>query len=134
MDAEDQETLFTLLEKVHLAENDVVRPQHLRIILLSRDSVRDLFEHHSLDCVPEVEIANNQTDDDLHHYVAGKLQRTRLFCGPSDFRDEIVRDVCEQAEDEGSQDGETAPQVQQLNIILSSVTVAKKPWLDSWAD
>ncbi|KAL2794552.1 hypothetical protein BJX66DRAFT_303401 [Aspergillus keveii] len=154
----------------------------LRVIMLSRDSLRGLLDEHSLAWVDEVEVGNNQNKDDLHGYVAEKLQKTKLFRGSPEFQQEIVKEISREAEglwewanlviksvlrcrtkeqirkgiktmprgisamltqelqrlgrelsvaDDVSggeeSEGEGATQINQLNIVLSFVTLAQKP-------
>jgi tetratricopeptide (TPR) repeat protein len=95
-DPEEQEILFSLLERTYATE-DQSTPS-IRVVLLGRDSVRGILDEHSLGWIPEVEITNNQNKDDLSGYVSQKLQKTKLFRGSPDFRAEVVRDICGQAE------------------------------------
>lgn len=92
---EEQEILFSLLESTHSA-GDETAP--FRVVFLGRDSIRGIIEEHSLDWIPEIEINNNQNKDDLHRYVSQKLQKTKLFRDAQDFQDEVIRDICAQAE------------------------------------
>ncbi|KAJ5655135.1 hypothetical protein N7507_007085 [Penicillium longicatenatum] len=96
-DQEEQEILFSLLERTYATEDHMGIPS-IRVVLLSRDSVRGIFDHHSLGWIPEIEITNNQNKDDLSVYVSQKLQKTNLFRGSPDFQAEVVRDICWQAE------------------------------------
>ncbi|GIC90947.1 NACHT domain protein [Aspergillus udagawae] len=185
-DPEEQEILFSLLESTYATEDQTSPTSPIRVVLLGRDSVRSILDEHSLGWIPEIEITNNQNKDDLNSYVSQKLQKTKLFRGYSDFLDEVVQDICGQAEGlwewanlviksvlrcrtkeqirravrtmprgisamlhaelqrlarelsapdvmstglsdgEGST-GEATTQIQQLNIILSFVTMAQKP-------
>ncbi|KAL4956079.1 hypothetical protein BDW69DRAFT_159245 [Aspergillus filifer] len=177
---EEQEILCSLLEKT-FSEDDMTRPP-LRVVMLSRDSLRGLLDEHSLAWIDEVEVGNSQNKDDLHEYVAGKLQKTKLFRGSPEFQKEIVKEISREAEglwewanlviksilrcrtkeqirkgiktmprgisamltqelqrlgrelsvaDEMSGgeecEGEGATQINQLNIVLSFVTLAQKP-------
>ncbi|KAL2847123.1 hypothetical protein BJX68DRAFT_240245 [Aspergillus pseudodeflectus] len=177
---EEQEILCSLLEKT-FSEEDMSRPP-LRVVMLSRDSLRGLLDEHSLAWIDEVEVGNNQNKDDLHGYVADRLQKTKLFRGSPDFQEEIVKEISREAEglwewanlviksvlrcrtkeqirkgiktmprgisamltqelqrlgrelsvaDEMSggeeSEGEGATQIDQLNIVLSFVTLAQKP-------
>ncbi|RAO68317.1 uncharacterized protein BHQ10_004329 [Talaromyces amestolkiae] len=94
-DPEEQEILFSLLESTHSAEDETAP---VRVIFLGRDSIRGVLEEHNLDWIPEIEINNNQNKDDLHRYVSQKLQKTKLFRDASDFQDEVIREICAQAE------------------------------------
>lgn len=175
-DPEEQELFFNLLEKTY-SEDCMERKPPVRIVLLGRDSVRSILDEHSLGWIHDVEITNSQNKDDLHGYVSQKLQKSKLFRNASDFQDEVVQDICTQAEglwewanlviknvlrcrtkeqirkvvkampkgisamlseelqrlarelsasDTMSED-EEGSQIQQLNIILSFVTIAQKP-------
>ncbi|KAJ0419771.1 hypothetical protein BJY00DRAFT_285504 [Aspergillus carlsbadensis] len=95
-DPEEQEILCSLLEKT-FSEDDMGRPP-LRVVLLSRDSLRGLLDEHSLAWIDEVEIGNDQNKDDLHGYVAQKLQKTKLFRGSPEFQQEIVKEISREAE------------------------------------
>lgn len=176
---EEQEVLFSLLERTFGEDDDVNQRPPLRVVLLSRDLVRPMIDEHSLGWIPEIEVGNEQNKDDLHHYVSQKLQKTKLFRGSPGFQDEIISEISREAEglwewanlviksvvrcrtkeqirkvvkamprgisamlrqelqrlsrelsvsddDEGSA-GETAAQIEQLNILLSFVTLAVKP-------
>ncbi|KAL4981698.1 hypothetical protein BDW68DRAFT_172017 [Aspergillus falconensis] len=179
-DPEDQEILCSLLEKT-FSEDDLGRPP-LRIIMLSRDSLRAALEEHSLAWIEDIEVGNDQNKDDLNVYVAEKLQKTKLFRGSGDFQGEIITEICRRAEglwewanlviksvlrcrtkeqirktvramprgisamltqelqrlgrelssSDGMSDGEGseldgATQIDQLNVVLSFVTLAQKP-------
>ncbi|KAL4999761.1 hypothetical protein BDV10DRAFT_200448 [Aspergillus recurvatus] len=179
-DPEEQEILCSLLEKT-FSEDDLSRPP-LRIIMLSRDSLRAALEEHSLAWIEDVEVGNDQNKDDLNAYVAEKLQKTKLFRGSGDFQDEIITEISRGAEglwewanlviksvlrcrtkeqirktvramprgisamltqelqrlgrelssSDGMSDGEGLElegptQIDQLNIVLSFVTLAQKP-------
>jgi tetratricopeptide (TPR) repeat protein/nucleoside-triphosphatase THEP1 len=180
---EEQEILFSLLKKTFEAEEDNTEIPSLRVILLSRDSVRPLIDEHSLGWIPEIEIGHEQNKDDLHEYVTQKLQKSKLFRGSPELLDEIVNQICHEAEglwewanlviksvlrcrtkeqiwkvvktvprgisamlqqelqrlsrvlslsdglsdNEGSTDERIAPGIEQLNILLSFVTLAQKP-------
>ncbi|KFZ05421.1 hypothetical protein V501_08354 [Pseudogymnoascus sp. VKM F-4519 (FW-2642)] len=182
VEPEQQEILFSLLERT-FEDDDVTRRPPLRVVLLSRDSVRPMIDEHSLSWIPEIEVGNEQNKDDLHHYVSQKLQKTLLFRGSPDFQDEIINEISREAEglwewanlviksvlrcrtkeqirkavkamprgisamlrqelqrlsrelsisdmsddDEGSAGETTAAQIEQLNILLSFVTLAVKP-------
>ncbi|KAJ6134390.1 hypothetical protein N7523_000712 [Penicillium sp. IBT 18751x] len=173
-DSDEQEIFFSLLERTFSEEMD--RKPRLRVVLLGRDSVRSIIEEHSLGWIHDIEITNSQNKDDLHRFVSQRLQKSKLFRNASDFQDEVVQDICAQAEglwewanlviknvtrcrtkeqirkvvktmpkgisamlyeelqrlgkelsasdmmsdDEGSQ-------IKQLNILLSSVTLAQRP-------
>ncbi|KAF7159523.1 hypothetical protein CNMCM5623_004861 [Aspergillus felis] len=185
-DPEEQEILFSLLESTYATEDQMSPTSPIRVVLLGRDSVRGILDEHSLGWIPEIEITNNQNKDDLHGYVSQKLQKSKLFRGYPGFLDEVVQDICGQAEGlwewanlviksvlrcrskeqirkvvrtmprgisamlhaelqrlarelsasdamstelsdgEGST-GEATTQIQQLNILLSFVTMAQKP-------
>jgi tetratricopeptide (TPR) repeat protein len=179
-DPEEQEILCSLLEKT-FSEDDLSRPP-LRIIMLSRDSLRAALEEHSLAWIEDIEVGNDQNKDDLNAYVAEKLQKTKLFRGSGDFQDEIITEIGRGAEglwewanlviksvlrcrtkeqirktvrtmprgisamltqemqrlgrelssSDGMSDGDGsgldgATQIDQLNIVLSFVTLAQKP-------
>lgn len=173
-DSDEQELFFSLLEKTY--SNDPERKPPVRVVLLGRDSIGSMLDEHSLDWIHDIEITDRQNKDDLHGYVSQRLQKSKLFRNASDLQDEVVRDICTQAEglwewanlvinnvlrcrtkeqirkvvktmpkgisamlheelqrlgkelsasdmmsdDEGSQ-------IQQLKIILSSVTLAQRP-------
>lgn len=176
----DLEVLGSLLGKAFPNDDSETRSP-LRIILLSRDSVRPIFEQHSLDWIPDIEVGNNENKDDLHEYISQRLQTTRLFRQAPDLQKEIIQKISREAEglwewanlvikavlrcrtkeqihkiirntprgisamlsqelkrlsrelssDEAS-DGEysvdeTATQIDQLNVLLSFVTLAQKP-------
>lgn len=178
----EQEILFSLLERTFEEDDDVNQGPPLRVVLLSRDSVRPMIDEHSLSWIPEIEVGNEQNKDDLNHYVSQKLQKTQLFCNSPDFQEEIISDISREAEglwewanfvvksvvrcrtkeqirkavkamprgisamlrqelqrlsrelsvsdvsdDEGSAGETTAAQIEQLNILLSFVTLAVKP-------
>ncbi|OBT67190.1 hypothetical protein VE03_02603 [Pseudogymnoascus sp. 23342-1-I1] len=178
----DQEILFSLLEGSFQEDDDVDQRPPLRVVLLSRDSVRPMIDEHSLSWIPEVEVGDEQNKDDLHHYVSQKLQKTQLFRNSTDFQEEIITEISREAEglwewanfviksvlrcrtkeqirkavkamprgisamlrqelqrlsrelsvsdvsdDEGSAGETTAAQIEQLNILLSFVTLAVKP-------
>ncbi|KFY20098.1 hypothetical protein V491_03989 [Pseudogymnoascus sp. VKM F-3775] len=178
----EQEILFSILEKTFEDDYYVSQRPPLRVILLSRDSLRPMIDEHSLGWIPEIEVGNEQNKDDLHHYVSQKLQKTRLFRGSPDFQEEIISEISREAEglwewanfvvksilrcrtkdqirkavkamprgisamlhqelkrlsrelslsdvsdDEGSAGETAAPQIEQLNILLSFVTLAVKP-------
>lgn len=97
-DPEEQDILFSLLEKTYSSEEQVQDSAHLRFVLLSRDSVRSGLEEHSLDWVPEVEISNRENKKDLHKYVSQKLQKSKLFKNSSDLLKDVVNDISESAE------------------------------------
>ncbi|KAJ5390081.1 Tetratricopeptide-like helical [Penicillium cataractarum] len=178
---EELDVLLSLLGKTFSEGDPETRPT-LRIVLLSRDSVRPVLEGHSLDWIPDIEVGNNENKDDLHEYVSEKLRTTRLFCSAPDLREEIVQEISREAEglwewanlvikavlrcrtkeqihkvikttprgisamlsqelqrlsrelslsDEASygeySSEETATQIDQLNVLLSFVTLAQKP-------
>jgi tetratricopeptide (TPR) repeat protein len=182
---EEMEVLLGLLERKFSEDGTETRPP-LRFVLLSRDSVRPVFEGHSLDWIPDIEVGNNENKDDLHKYVSQKLQTARLFRSVPELLEEVIQEISREAEglwewanlaikgvlrcrtkeqiqkvirstprgiaamlnqelqrlnrelsiSEGSpfgenSNGEDSPQVDQLNIILSFVTLAQKP-LNLW--
>lgn len=93
---EEQEILCSLLGKT-FSEDDI-RPTPLRIIILSRDSVRGLHDEHSLAWIEDIEVGNYENKDDLSGYVVEKLQKTKMFRGSSEFQEEIVSEICMRAE------------------------------------
>ncbi|KAJ5820008.1 hypothetical protein N7474_005599 [Penicillium riverlandense] len=95
-DPDEQELFFSLLERTH--SDGMERQPPVRVVLLGRDSVRSILDEHSLGLIDDIEITNNQNKDDLHSYVSQKLQKSKLFRDASDFQDEVVRDICTQAE------------------------------------
>ncbi|KAJ5213230.1 hypothetical protein N7449_000399 [Penicillium cf. viridicatum] len=97
-ETEEQEVLFSLLEKGFLAEDDISRAFPLRIVLLSRDSVRSLLDEHSFNWIPEIEVGNHENKDDLHEYVSQKLQKTKLFRGHPDLLEETITEISQEAE------------------------------------
>lgn len=97
-ETEEQEVLFSLLEKGFLAEDDITRTFPLRIVLLSRDSVRSMLDEHSLSWIPEIEVGNHENKDDLHEYVSQKLQKTKLFRGHPDLLKETITEISQEAE------------------------------------
>ncbi|KAJ6182853.1 hypothetical protein N7485_001495 [Penicillium canescens] len=97
-DPEEQEILFNLLESTYATGDQMSPTSPIRVVLLGRDSVRSILDEHCLGWIPEIEITNTQNKDDLHRYVSQKLQKTKLFRGYPDFLDEVVRDICGQAE------------------------------------
>ena len=97
-DPEEQEILFSLLESTFATYDQMSPTSPIRVVLLGRDSVRGILDEHCLGWIPEFEITNTQNKDDLHRYVSEKLQKTKLFRGYPDFLDEVVRDICGQAE------------------------------------
>jgi tetratricopeptide (TPR) repeat protein len=178
---EELDVLASLLGKYFSEGEPGTRP-HLRIVLLSRDSVRPVLEGHSLDWIPEIEVGNDENKDDLHEYVSQKLLTTKMFRSAPDLREEIVQEISREAEGlwewanlvikavlrcrtkeqiqkvikttprgisamlsqelqrlsrelslsgEASDDEysieEAATQIDQLNILLSFVTLAQKP-------
>ncbi|KAJ5112524.1 Tetratricopeptide-like helical [Penicillium argentinense] len=94
---EELEVLGSLLEKAFSEDDSKTRPS-LRIVLLSRESVRPMLEEHSLDWIPDIEIGNNENKDDLHEYVSQKLQKTRLFRAAPHLQEEIVQEISREAE------------------------------------
>lgn len=182
-ETEEQEILFSLLEKAFSEEDDMKRFPSLRVVLFSRDSVRGMLDEHSLSWIPEIEVGNDQNKDDLQQYVSQKLQKTKLLRGYPELQEEIVNDITQEAEgmwewanlvvksvlrcrtkehirkviktmprgisamlrqelqrlsmelsgledmsDDVASDGEgTATRVEQLNILLSFVTLAQQP-------
>lgn len=173
-DSDEHELFFSLLEKTY--SDDPERRFPVRVILLGRDSIGSMLDEHSLDWIHDIEITDRQNKDDLHGYVSQRLQKSKLLRNASEFQEEVVREICTQAEglwewanlvisnvvrcrtkeqirkviktmpkgisamlqeelqrlgkelsasdmisdDEGSQ-------IQQLRIILSSVTLAQRP-------
>lgn len=97
-DPEEQEMLFSLLEKFYAAKGQTTAYPHVRFVLLSRDSVRSSFEEHSLGWITDIEITNDQNKEDLNEYVSQKLQRASLFRGSSEFLEEVINDIRESAE------------------------------------
>lgn len=95
---QEQQNLFNSLKKAFSEAHIMRQPALLRIILLSRDSVRSLLEEHSLECVPEIEVGDEQTKDDLHQYISQKLQKTKLFRGHPDLFEEVIHDIKQKAE------------------------------------
>ncbi|KAL3478572.1 hypothetical protein BJX99DRAFT_224327 [Aspergillus californicus] len=95
LDMEQQDILFSLLEQTYAGEQEV---PSIRFILLSRDSVRGMFEDHSLEGLPDIEVTNQQNKDDLSQHVKNTLQKSRVFRGSPDFRDEVVLQISEHAE------------------------------------
>ncbi|KAL2828383.1 hypothetical protein BDW59DRAFT_159586 [Aspergillus cavernicola] len=95
---EEQEVLFSILENAFVAEDEMNRTLPLRVVLLSRDSVRGMFDEHSLSWIPKIEVGNDQNKDDLHQYVSQKLQKTKLFRGVPEFQEEIVKHISQEAE------------------------------------
>ncbi|KAF3481028.1 Tetratricopeptide-like helical [Arthroderma uncinatum] len=95
---EEQEVLFSLLENAFSAEGGTDRGFPLRIVLLSRDSVRGMLDEHSLGWIPEIEVGNSQNEEDLHQYISQKLQKTKLFGGSPGFREEMVNGISRGAE------------------------------------
>ncbi|OBT78714.1 hypothetical protein VF21_02575 [Pseudogymnoascus sp. 05NY08] len=182
VEPDQQDILFSLLKRTFEDDDATQRPP-LRVVLLSRDSIRPMIDEHSLSWIPEIEVGNEQNKDDLHYYVSQKLQKTQLFRGSPDFQDEIISEISREAEglwewanfviksvlrcrtkkqirkavkamprgisamlrqelqrlsrelsisdtsdeDEGSAAETTAAQIEQLNILLSFVTLAVKP-------
>jgi hypothetical protein len=96
---QEQDLLLNFLEKAFSEGNLIGKTASLRIVLLSRDSMRCLLEEHSLDGVPEIEVGNVQNKDDLHQYISQKLQKTKLFRGYTGFLEEIILDISQKAED-----------------------------------
>ncbi|KFY77270.1 hypothetical protein V498_09386 [Pseudogymnoascus sp. VKM F-4517 (FW-2822)] len=94
----DQEILFSLLERYFQEDDDVDQRPPLRVVLLSRDSVRPMIDEHSLSWIPEIEVGDAQNKDDLHHYVSQKLQKTQLFRNSPDFQEEIITEISREAE------------------------------------
>ncbi|KAJ5937944.1 Tetratricopeptide-like helical [Penicillium verhagenii] len=178
---EELDVLVSLLGKTFSEGDPETRPP-LRFVLLSRDSVRPVFEEHYLDWIPEIEVGNNENKDDIHEYVSLKLRTARMFRSAPDLREEIVKEVSREAEGlwewanlvikavlrcrtkeqiqkiisttprgisamlgqelqrlsrelslsgEASNDDysveEAATQIDQLNVLLSFVTLAQKP-------
>lgn len=94
----DQEILFSLLESSFQEDDDANQRPPLRVVLLSRDSVRPMIDEHSLSWIPEIEVGDAQNKDDLHHYVSQKLQKTQLFRNSLDFQEEIITEISREAE------------------------------------
>ncbi|KAL2862512.1 NACHT domain protein [Aspergillus lucknowensis] len=94
-DPEEQEILFGLLEKTFSEDTHTSAP--LRIVLLSRDSVGALFEEHALVCT-DIEVGTDQNIDDLHGYISQKLEKTKLFRGSPELREETVSAISKGAE------------------------------------
>jgi hypothetical protein len=94
---EELDVLASLLGKYFSEGEPGTRP-HLRIVLLSRDSVRPVLEGHSLDWIPEIEVGNDENKDDLHEYVSQKLLTTKMFRSAPDLREEIVQEISREAE------------------------------------
>ncbi|KAK2874914.1 hypothetical protein FQN49_001953 [Arthroderma sp. PD_2] len=180
---EEQDILFSLLGKTFVAEDETNQPLTLRVVLLSRDSVRGMLDEHLLSWIPEIEVGNNENKDDLYQYVSQKLLKTKLFRGSPELQEEVVNHISQEAEgmwewanlviksvlrcrtkeqirkgirtlprgisamlreelqrlgkelsgleelsgDEPSDGEGTATQIDQLNVLLSFVTFAKKP-------
>ncbi|KGO52106.1 Tetratricopeptide-like helical [Penicillium expansum] len=97
-ETEEQDVLFSLLESSFLAEDDISRTSPLRIVLLSRDSVRSMLDEHSLSWIPEIEVGNNENKEDLHEYVSQKLQKTKLFRGYPHLLEETIEEISQEAE------------------------------------
>ncbi|KAJ5459063.1 hypothetical protein N7530_011007 [Penicillium desertorum] len=97
-DPEEQEILFNLLEKTYSAKGQTRELPPVRVVLLSRDSLRSSFEEHSLGWVTDIEITNDQNKEDLYGYVFQKLQGASLFRGSSDFLEEVVNGIHKSAE------------------------------------
>lgn len=97
-DPDEQELLFSLLEKTYSSEEQAQDPTRLRLILLSRDAVRSGLQEHSLEWVPEIEISNRENEKDLHEYVSQKLQKSKLFKNSPDLLKDVVNDISESAE------------------------------------
>ncbi|EAW23659.1 uncharacterized protein NFIA_043370 [Aspergillus fischeri NRRL 181] len=95
---EEQEVFCSLMGKALLEEDDTDKRPPLRIIILSRDSVRGLLEEHSLGWIPDIEIGNDENKDDLHDYVYQKLKKSKLFRGCPDFQEDIVKEISQEAE------------------------------------
>jgi tetratricopeptide (TPR) repeat protein len=96
-DPEEQEILFSLLERTYATEDRMGTPP-IRVVLLGRNSVRGILDEHSLGWIPEIEITSEKNKDDLSNYVSQKLQKTKLFRGSPDFQAEVVREIGGQAE------------------------------------
>lgn len=94
-DPEEQELLFSLLEKTYSLEEQAEESHTLRFVLLSRDAVRRSLEEHSLGWVPHIEITNNENNDDLHGYISRKLQGLSLFKGSLELLEEVINDIRE---------------------------------------
>ncbi|KAI9375585.1 hypothetical protein BJX61DRAFT_539736 [Aspergillus egyptiacus] len=96
IDNEQQEVLFKLLGNTFSQDDGSSWPP-LRLILLSRESVRGNFEKHSLSWVHEIEIGHDQNKEDLHGYISQRLQ-TRLFRDSPEFQEEIINEISRKAE------------------------------------
>jgi hypothetical protein len=92
----EQETLCSLLEKT-FSEDGMGRPP-LRVVLLSRDSLRGLLDEHSLDWIADIEVGNDQNKDDLYEYVSEKLSKSKLFRGNAEFLENITNEISQEAE------------------------------------
>ncbi|KAJ5404393.1 hypothetical protein N7509_004264 [Penicillium cosmopolitanum] len=75
---QEQQILFNSLKEAFSEARLEVQPASLRIVLLSRDSVRSLLEEHSLEWVPDIEVGHVQTKDDLHHNSRYQTESRRL--------------------------------------------------------
>jgi hypothetical protein len=95
---QEQQNLFNSLEKAFSEAHLACQPALLRVVLLSRDSTRSLLEEHSLEWVPEIEVGDEQTKNDLHQYISQKLQKTKLFRGYPDLLEEVIHDIKQKAE------------------------------------
>jgi hypothetical protein len=95
---QEQENLFNFLGKAFSETHIAGQTASLRIVLLSRDSVRSLVGEHSLEWVPEIEVGDEQTKDDLHQYISQELQKTKLFRGYPDLLEEVIHDIKQKAE------------------------------------
>ncbi|KAL4971208.1 hypothetical protein BDW66DRAFT_165879 [Aspergillus desertorum] len=132
-DPEEQEILCSLLEKT-FSEYDLSRPP-LRMILLSRDSLRAALEEHSLTWIEDIEVGDDQNKDDLNAGAEGLWEWANLVI-KSVLRAMLVQELQRLGRDLSSSDGMSegegsdlggATQIDQLNIVLSFVTVAQKP-------
>ncbi|KAL2820127.1 hypothetical protein BJX63DRAFT_428448 [Aspergillus granulosus] len=73
---------------------DEAEPEEQEIL----DSLRGLLDEHSLAWIDDVEVGNDQSKDDLHGYVSETLQKSKLFRGSPEFREEIVNEISREAE------------------------------------
>jgi tetratricopeptide (TPR) repeat protein len=174
-DPEEQERFFSLLKNTYTEATD--RKFRVRVVLVGRDSIGGILDEHSLGRIHDIEINNHQNKDDLHTFVVNKLQNSKLFRNASEFQDEVVKEICAQAEglwewanlviknlsrcrtkeqirkvvksmpkgisamlseelqrlakelsaSDTISDDEAGSQIDQLNIILSFVTLAQRP-------
>lgn len=95
-DPDEQKLFFSLLENTYTRATD--RKFRVRVVLVGRDSIGGILDEHSLGWVHGIEISNHQNKDDLHTFVVDSLQRSKLFRNASEFQDEVVKEICAQAE------------------------------------